>query len=135
MADKPPRPILHLKFPSSEPADPDAPAPKPPAPRPLMIAPATRVTRPTVREFTPAKSTRPPRLARPPRIEPEPKPKQNLFAWKCKPCGKGFDVAAELADEDSVRCPSCNARLGLARDFRSDPPNLDKVRARAVAKS
>jgi DNA-directed RNA polymerase subunit RPC12/RpoP len=33
--------------------------------------------------------------------------------WKCKPCGSRFDPPAELADEDSVRCPSCNARLGL----------------------
>jgi DNA-directed RNA polymerase subunit RPC12/RpoP len=50
--------------------------------------------------------------------------------WKCKPCGKPFQVLSELADEDSVRCPACNARLGLAADFRGDPPNLEKVRAR-----
>ena len=50
--------------------------------------------------------------------------------WKCKPCGKPFQVLSELADEDSVRCPACNARLGLAADFRADPPQLERVRAR-----
>jgi len=57
-------------------------------------------------------------------------PASKAMTWKCKPCGKPFQVLAELADEDSVRCPACNARLGLAADFRSDPPNLEKVRAR-----
>ncbi|HEY3888236.1 MAG TPA: hypothetical protein VGL73_06655 [Caulobacteraceae bacterium] len=50
--------------------------------------------------------------------------------WKCKPCGKPFQVLSELADQDSVRCPACNARLGLAADFRADPPELERVRAR-----
>ena len=50
--------------------------------------------------------------------------------WKCRPCGTVLQVAPELGDDDSVRCPSCNARLGLARDFRSDPPNIEKLRAR-----
>jgi DNA-directed RNA polymerase subunit RPC12/RpoP len=50
--------------------------------------------------------------------------------WKCRPCGSGFDVPAEAAAEDAVRCPSCNARLGKAEDFRADPPLLDKLRAR-----
>ena len=54
-------------------------------------------------------------------------------AWKCKPCGKTFQLLNELADADSVRCPACNARLGLAADFRAEPPNLDAVRARMVA--
>jgi len=57
-------------------------------------------------------------------------PAPKVQTWKCKPCGKPFQVLDELADEDSVRCPACNARLGLAADFRSDPPNLEKVRAR-----
>jgi DNA-directed RNA polymerase subunit RPC12/RpoP len=60
-------------------------------------------------------------------------PAAKAMTWKCKPCGKPFQVLAELADEDSVRCPACNARLGLAADFRSDPPNLEKVRARLAA--
>jgi DNA-directed RNA polymerase subunit RPC12/RpoP len=136
MADKPRRPILHLKFPSASPSESDTPAGKsPPAarvplePRAPLMAPAARPGR-TVREFKPAAQARPPRAPRPPRFEAPLKPK--AFDWKCKPCGKGVDVAAELADEDAVRCPSCNARLGLAKDFRSDPPNVEKVRARFV---
>jgi DNA-directed RNA polymerase subunit RPC12/RpoP len=50
--------------------------------------------------------------------------------WKCRPCGTVFQVPREAGPEDSIRCPSCNARLGLARDFRQRPPNLDKLRAR-----
>jgi hypothetical protein len=52
-------------------------------------------------------------------------------AWKCKPCGTGFQVDAALADDEAVRCPSCNARLGLAGEFRQDPPS-PKLRARLV---
>jgi hypothetical protein len=37
-----------------------------------------------------------------------------------------------LTDEDSVRCPACNARLGLVKDFSGDEPNLAKVRARKL---
>jgi DNA-directed RNA polymerase subunit RPC12/RpoP len=66
--------------------------------------------------------------AAPAPVAPPPAPKAQT--WKCKPCGKPFQVLGELTDEDSVRCPACNARLGLAADFRSDPPNLEKVRAR-----
>jgi DNA-directed RNA polymerase subunit RPC12/RpoP len=57
-------------------------------------------------------------------------PAPRAMTWKCKPCGKPFQVLSELADTDSVRCPACNARLGLAADFRAEPPELDKVRAR-----
>jgi DNA-directed RNA polymerase subunit RPC12/RpoP len=62
---------------------------------------------------------------------PAPAPKAQT--WKCKPCGKPFQVLSELADEEWVRCPACNARLGLAADFRGDPPNLERVRARLAA--
>jgi DNA-directed RNA polymerase subunit RPC12/RpoP len=55
--------------------------------------------------------------------------------WKCRPCGAGFEVGSDLADEDAVRCPSCNARLGLARDFRHETPNMAKLRARRSADS
>jgi DNA-directed RNA polymerase subunit RPC12/RpoP len=55
--------------------------------------------------------------------------------WKCKPCGTRFDPPTDLPDEESVRCPSCNARLGLASDFRADPPNVDKLRARWLKKA
>jgi DNA-directed RNA polymerase subunit RPC12/RpoP len=51
--------------------------------------------------------------------------------WKCKPCGKSLQVDSALADDADVRCPSCNARLGLAADFRLAPPGA-KVRARLV---
>jgi rubrerythrin len=51
--------------------------------------------------------------------------------WKCKPCGATVPVGADLDDEAVVRCPSCNARLGLAQDFRQDPPG-PKLRARRV---
>jgi DNA-directed RNA polymerase subunit RPC12/RpoP len=57
--------------------------------------------------------------------------KAPALQWKCKPCGAAFEVAGELADDAAVRCPSCNARLGRAEQFRSDPPD-PKVRARQV---
>jgi DNA-directed RNA polymerase subunit RPC12/RpoP len=66
--------------------------------------------------------------SRPRPAPPPPAPPQH--DWKCRPCGAGFTPSPDLADEDSVRCPACNARLGKAVDFRSDPPNLEKLRAR-----
>ncbi len=78
------------------------------------------------------------RIARPARSfapEPPPPPPPPVGDWKCKPCGKRFDPPAELANEDYVRCPSCNARLGLASDFRADPPNVEKLRARHLKKA
>ena len=66
--------------------------------------------------------------------EPAPAPPPPTGDFKCKPCGTRFDPPAELADDESVRCPSCNARLGLASDFRADPPNVDKLRARYLKK-
>lgn len=77
------------------------------------------------------------RIARPPRPvvpEPPPPPPPAVGDWKCKPCGTRFDPSPDLADDDSVRCPSCNARLGLASDFRAEPPNVDKLRARWLKK-
>jgi DNA-directed RNA polymerase subunit RPC12/RpoP len=65
---------------------------------------------------------------------PPPAPPPATGDFKCKPCGTRFDPPVELADEDSVRCPSCNARLGLASDFRATPPNVDKLRARYLKK-
>jgi hypothetical protein len=65
---------------------------------------------------------------------PPPAAAPEIPAWKCKPCGKTVPVGAELEDEAVVRCPSCNARLGLARDFRQDPPS-PKLRARRVAEA
>lgn len=57
--------------------------------------------------------------------------KAPVLQWKCKPCGAAFEVAGDLADDAAVRCPACNARLGRAEQFRSDPPDA-KVRARQV---
>jgi len=50
--------------------------------------------------------------------------------WKCRPCGTALTVPVDAADADFVRCPACNAKLGTASDFRADPPNLDRLRAR-----
>ncbi len=49
--------------------------------------------------------------------------------WKCKPCGAALEVAADRDPADTVRCPGCNARLGLAGDFQ-DPNSTKRVRAR-----
>jgi len=54
------------------------------------------------------------------------------YTWKCRPCGAPFVPPSEGPDEEPVRCPVCNARVGRAGDFRLDPPPLDKLRARAV---
>jgi DNA-directed RNA polymerase subunit RPC12/RpoP len=105
-SEPPRRKILSLK---SGVAAPGGPPPLERIPRPA----------PRVRTFVP---------------EPPPPPPPATGDFKCKPCGTRFDPPAELADEDSVRCPSCNARLGLAADFRADPPNVDKLRARSLKK-
>lgn len=54
--------------------------------------------------------------------------------WKCRPCGSTLNLPDTLADADAVRCPACNAKVGLAGDFRSDPPNIEKLRARLAKK-
>jgi DNA-directed RNA polymerase subunit RPC12/RpoP len=54
------------------------------------------------------------------------------MVWKCRPCGSSFEPPREGPDDEVVRCPSCNARLGKAGDFRLDPPPLEKLRARAA---
>ena len=61
---------------------------------------------------------------------PPPAPQHD---WKCKPCGAGFSIEATLGDEAVIRCPSCNAKLGTAGDFRTDPLPT-KVRARPARK-
>ena len=61
---------------------------------------------------------------------PEPPPAVQ-FDWKCKPCGAGVLIDEALGDEAVIRCPSCNAKLGTAGDFRADPPPA-KLRARPV---
>jgi DNA-directed RNA polymerase subunit RPC12/RpoP len=76
----------------------------------------------------------PPRQTRIVIPEPPPAAPPATGDFKCKPCGTRFDPPIDLADEDSVRCPSCNARLGLASDFRAVPPNVEKLRARYLKK-
>jgi len=74
--------------------------------------------RPTLHlRFAPATA-----LAAPPVAKP--------LVWKCRPCGAQFEVPADATDSDPVRCPSCNARLGRAVDFRAAEPDLTRVRAR-----
>lgn len=104
MSEPPRRKILSLKSGVAAPG----------GPPPLERRPSTKPFKPT-----------PPPVAAPPPV---------VGDWKCKPCGARFDPPTELADTDSVRCPACNARLGLASDFRSDPPNVDKLRARHLKK-
>ena len=52
--------------------------------------------------------------------------------WRCKPCGGVVELDADLADEAEVRCGSCGAVLGRAGQFRSDPPQLQRIRARRI---
>lgn len=81
-------------------------------------------------------ATKPPTAADSPTAAAPPSPPEAAKPqlWKCKPCGKTFEVPAELADEEAMRCPACNARLGLAKEFRVEDPALAKVRARPVAR-
>lgn len=65
---------------------------------------------------------------------PPPAPPPVQHDWKCKPCGTGFSVSPDLADSEAVRCPNCNAKLGLAGEFRADPPPA-KLRARPARKA
>jgi rubrerythrin len=52
--------------------------------------------------------------------------------WRCKPCGAVVEPGPELDDDDEVRCGACGAVLGRAGQFRSDPPQLQRIRARRV---
>lgn len=48
--------------------------------------------------------------------------------WKCKPCGGVVVITGDEPADQEIRCPACNARLGLADDFHAD----GKVRARRL---
>jgi hypothetical protein len=101
------RPILHLKLgaaPAASPAETDAAAPA-----------ASRIAAP--------------RLAAP---GPAATPPAPSLVWKCRPCGSSFEPPRAGPDDEVVRCPSCNARLGKAGDFRLDPLPLERLRARAA---
>lgn len=51
--------------------------------------------------------------------------------WKCKPCGGVVVITGEEPADLEIRCPACNARLGLAGEFHND----GKVRARRLPPS
>lgn len=57
-------------------------------------------------------------------------PKEPKSEWRCKPCGSVVEIDPALADTDTVRCPACDAALGRAGQFRSDPPQIQRLRAR-----
>lgn len=68
-------------------------------------------------------------LKNPPKPKPAPaKPSK----WKCKPCGATVQLTGEEDPAGDVRCPGCNARLGLAGDFNSQPPKTEGLRARPI---
>lgn len=101
-------------------------------PRPrktLSLKPGVVVTRPLGPE--PLAPLRPARPARPPRAQKPPPPPPQVFGWKCKPCGQGFDPPTDAPEDQDVRCPSCNARVGKVGDFAMDPPP-NRLRARRV---
>ena len=53
--------------------------------------------------------------------------------WKCKPCGARLVLPETWADGDELRCPNCNAKIGMVKDIMSDPPETSRLRARRVA--
>ena len=97
--------------------------------RTLSLKPGVVVTRPLGPEpLTPIRTARP---SRPPKAAKPPPPPAQIFGWKCKPCGQGFDPPEGAPDDQDVRCPSCNARVGKVGDFALDPPP-NRLRARRV---
>jgi DNA-directed RNA polymerase subunit RPC12/RpoP len=95
--------------------------------RTLSLKPGVVVTRvlgpEPLRPIKPAKLAKPAKPAAPP---PEP-----VYGWKCKPCGQGFDPPVDAMDDEAVRCPKCNAKLGKAGDFKLDPIPT-RLRARPI---
>ncbi|OXE35686.1 MAG: hypothetical protein CGW95_12365 [Phenylobacterium zucineum] len=95
----------------------------------LSLKPGIVLTRPLGPEpLTPLRTLRPSRPPKPPK--PAPLPPQ-VFHWKCKPCGQGFDLPSDAPFDQEVRCPACNARVGKVGDFALDPPP-NRLRARRV---
>ncbi len=91
----------------------DEPSPAKPASRDISAPEGERPRRPILR------------LKNPP---PLPRPPTPPAKWKCKPCGAALEIKPDLAPDDIVRCPACNARLGRAEGFR--PGATARVRAR-----
>ena len=74
------------------------------------------------------------KLKFPPATPPAPPPAPDQDAgtrWKCKPCGGVVVITGLEPATDDVRCPACNARLGLAGDFQAADGD-SKVRARRL---
>ncbi|MBX3480285.1 MAG: hypothetical protein KF842_07785 [Caulobacter sp.] len=63
--------------------------------------------------------------AREPAVAPAPK-----VIWRCKPCGAEVVLPDTAEEGDIVRCRNCNANLGKAVHFLSDPPETSRLRAR-----
>lgn len=91
--------------------------------RPILHLKLGAVTRP----LGPAALVKPAKPAKPAPPPPQPAP-----TWKCRPCGAAFTPPVEAADDDAVRCPACNAKLGPAGEFRQATPNLERLRARPI---
>lgn len=70
------------------------------------------------------------RLKFPPAPKPVAAPVAPKGVWRCKPCGAEVTLPTTAEEGDIVRCPSCNANLGKAVHFLSDPPETSKLRAR-----
>jgi len=65
-------------------------------------------------------------------LKPRAAPPPSLGSrWKCKPCGALVEVSGLEAPTDEIRCPTCNAKLGLGADFQASPPPR-RIRARRV---
>ncbi|NBB17634.1 hypothetical protein GVN21_19920 [Caulobacter sp. SLTY] len=74
-------------------------------------------------KFPPAVAPAPPAA---PAAAPEPPPGER---WRCKPCSGIVVITGEEAPDSDIRCPACNARLGLAGEFQRPD---GKVRARRL---
>lgn len=94
-------------------------------------APKLPLEAPDIRK---AAYVRPPAESKP-KTDPRPKagpiPVEIVHGWKCKPCGQSFDPPQEALDDTVVRCPACNAKIGVVGDFKQDPPP-PRLRARSV---
>lgn len=73
----------------------------------------------------------PPPSAAPPKPIAAPAVEAAGERWKCKPCGGLVGLTGAEPPDAEVRCPACNARLGLAGDFHSEAGS-GKVRARRL---
>ena len=105
----------------------------PPKRRTLSLKPGVQVTRPLgPQPLIPLRAGKPGRPPRAPRPFSPPQPVERpTHGWKCKPGGAFFDPPAEGPDDEVVRCPDCNARIGVAGDFRQTPPPA-RLRARPM---